>query len=107
MVNHHPRSAHWAVCLEGAATSSSNDNSIPLEEKIQKYKVYEELDMEANPLLWWKAHQTKYPLLLQLSKKYLPVPATSTPSERLLVKLETLSLLLETLNRDKLTCLPF
>ena len=51
MVNHHPRSAHWAVCLEGAATSSSNDNSIPLEEKIQKYKVYEELDMEANPLL--------------------------------------------------------
>lgn len=40
------------------------------------------LDLEENPLLWWKSHEGLYPLLAKVSKKYLCAPATSTSSER-------------------------
>jgi hypothetical protein len=36
----------------------------------------------ANPLNWWREHECEYPLLSQLAKRYLCVPGTSVPSER-------------------------
>lgn len=33
-------------------------------------------------LEWWKQHQTTFPVLATMAKKYLCVPATSVPSER-------------------------
>jgi hypothetical protein len=39
-----------------------------------------------NPLHWWKYHQETYPLLATLAKKYLCIPATSAPAERLFSK---------------------
>ena len=33
-------------------------------------------------LVWWKTNGHKYPLLSAVGKKYLCVPATSVPSER-------------------------
>ena len=44
------------------------------------------LDEEEDPLMWWKAHEFDYPMLARVVKKYLCVPATSTPSERLFSK---------------------
>uniref|UniRef100_A0A096M601 BED-type domain-containing protein n=1 Tax=Poecilia formosa TaxID=48698 RepID=A0A096M601_POEFO len=37
----------------------------------------------ANPLQWWASNQGRFPRLANLSRKYLAVPATSTPSERI------------------------
>jgi hypothetical protein len=37
----------------------------------------------ANPLIWWKNHDTQYPVLSKLAKQFLGVPATSAPSERI------------------------
>ena len=34
------------------------------------------------PLLWWNSCKGRYPLLVQLAKKYLAIPATSVPCER-------------------------
>jgi hypothetical protein len=35
-----------------------------------------------NPLSWWRTKQEKFPLLAKLAMKYLSIPATSAPSER-------------------------
>ena len=35
-----------------------------------------------NPLTWWKAHEKQLPHLAVLSRKWLCIPATSAPSER-------------------------
>jgi len=40
-------------------------------------------ESDANPLLYWKENQYKYPELSKLALKYLTVPASSAPVERL------------------------
>lgn len=44
------------------------------------------LDTESDPLEWWKLNESGYPGLAKVAKKYLVVPATSAPSERLFSK---------------------
>ena len=34
-------------------------------------------------LTWWKLHKDKLPILAELARAYLCIPATSAPSERL------------------------
>lgn len=41
---------------------------------------------EIDELEWWRQNQKKYPHLVQLALKYLCIPATSTPSERIFSK---------------------
>ena len=36
-----------------------------------------------DPLEWWKQHQTMFPNLVKLAVLYLPIQATSAPSERI------------------------
>lgn len=39
--------------------------------------------MNSPPLLWWKTHESIYPIHAALAKRYLAIPATSAPCERL------------------------
>ena len=43
-------------------------------------------EVQSDPLLWWKTHNTSYPLLAKLARRYLSIPGTSVPSERLFSK---------------------
>ena len=65
-------------------TTDEDQETIVVPQKIQTELLHyraEALTHE-NPLKWWKANSHKYPVLSVLSKKYLAIPATSVPSER-------------------------
>lgn len=51
--------------------------------EIHMYFSEQAIPKEENPLKWWKENEVRFPTLALLAKKYLSVPATSIPSERL------------------------
>lgn len=40
------------------------------------------IELDSDPLLWWKVNENKFPPLSKVAKKYLVVQATSLASER-------------------------
>lgn len=55
---------------------------------VEAMKFFEEpvLPRNEDPLDWWRANERDYQLLSQLAKKYLCIPGTSVPAERLFSK---------------------
>jgi hypothetical protein len=53
-----------------------------VEMEVVNYKREASLPLKANPLIWWRDRKTKYPLLSELARALLCIPATSVPSER-------------------------
>ena len=41
-----------------------------------------------DPLVWWRRNRTVFPILSQLARIYLPIQATSAPSERIFSQAE-------------------
>ena len=54
--------------------------------EVQAYIGEDVLPRLEDPLTWWKTHEKRFNLLSKLAKKYLCVPGTSVPSERLFSK---------------------
>ena len=57
----------------------------PLEratDEINRYKELHQINVTKNPLKWWKDNSIYFPLLSNLVKSRLCIPATSVPSER-------------------------
>lgn len=50
--------------------------------EVERYIQEQDLDKNKCPLKWWEANEKKYPKLSNLARKFLCIPATSTPSER-------------------------
>ena len=79
----------WEVFLKDNEVQDE-DATLPLlspEQKVQReietYLSTPRIDMEADPLAWWRHNCKVFPLLSKLARKYLSVCATSSPSERL------------------------
>lgn len=76
----------FSKTAEGAAAATQRLS--PLQEQqaisseLQSYLQSGNLDSEEDPLDWWREHQRLFPRLSKLAKKYLCIPATSSPSER-------------------------
>ena len=49
-------------------------------DEVEEYLNLSQIGIKKDPLAWWDLHSTKFPILSELSKIYLAVPATSTPS---------------------------
>ncbi|KAK0143562.1 Zinc finger BED domain-containing protein 1 [Merluccius polli] len=52
------------------------------EEEMSKYLETPPLSLSEDPLIWWRNHETVFPLLAKLAKHYLCIPGTSVASER-------------------------
>lgn len=56
--------------------------SVRAEEEVTIYRKVPSIHLSQNPLTWWQAHAEEFPLLAGLAKRYLCIPGTSVPSER-------------------------
>ncbi|KAL4131395.1 hypothetical protein QTP88_008711 [Uroleucon formosanum] len=64
--------------LYGEEVRDINDAST----QYHYYFAEPQLRYDFDPFEWWKSHEKKYPLIAELAKKYLSIPATSVSSER-------------------------
>lgn len=53
-----------------------------LSHQFDAYLAEPQLGHNLDALKWWKDHETKFPLVAQLAKKYMCIPASSACSER-------------------------
>ena len=54
--------------------------------EIRQYVQLKNIGRKEDPLLWWHQNHSQYPHLQHLVLKYLCIPGTSVPAERLFAK---------------------
>jgi hypothetical protein len=58
-----------------------------ISQEIPIYKTIPDCLEHTDPLLWWKDHCSRFPVLAKLARRYLCIPASSAPSERVFSKM--------------------
>lgn len=58
----------------------SNNNEI--DNELEKYLKENTINKNVCPLIWWAKNGVSYPRISKMARKYLCIPSTSTPSER-------------------------
>ena len=72
----------WATVAEKCETQTVNSYSTELDSYLNENCLKNDKDV----IIWWEENKNKFPLLFQLSLKYLCIPATSCASERVFSK---------------------
>ena len=57
-------------------------SSVSISDEVEAYFQERPISHKDDPLCWWKGSSSRFPCLSILAKKFLAIPATSTPSER-------------------------
>nr|XP_055027515.1 E3 SUMO-protein ligase ZBED1-like [Misgurnus anguillicaudatus] len=65
-----------------STTPHPQSEKTKIETELATYLLIPDIEPDTDPLEWWKLHQPNFPRLSLLAKKYLSIPATSAPSER-------------------------
>ncbi len=70
--------------LEGISEENDDEDLPPIEDRfnIEISRYVGESPTSDSPIEWWRNNQARYPLLSQLARRYLIIPATSVPCER-------------------------
>lgn len=63
-----------------AVSRTTDDKAL---DEVMRYKEVKPLPLSTNPLNWWREHEGEYPLLSCQAKRYLCIPGTSVPAERI------------------------
>ncbi|KAK7889268.1 hypothetical protein WMY93_024828 [Mugilogobius chulae] len=82
-VSKKPRKSLGSFFKTVAPSSIAPSSSAAVEGELNNYLLSPTIDSEEDPLSWWQIHQASFPHLAKLAKKYLCIPASSSPSERL------------------------
>lgn len=76
-----PKKSLGSFFKTSSASASCSQKQI-IEQELNSYILAMTPDSETNPLQWWRFHGSHFPHVSCLAKKYLCIPATSSPSER-------------------------
>nr|XP_054591852.1 E3 SUMO-protein ligase ZBED1-like [Nothobranchius furzeri] len=81
----HKRKKNLAAFFKKSVPTPGPDQSeeTKIETELATYLLMPEVDPDTDPLQWWKSNKSNFSRLSHLAKKYLSIPATSAPSERL------------------------
>ena len=63
--------------------SSLNQQRTANTDELLRYWELADASSEMEPLSWWWAHSTEYPILSKMAQNYLSIQATSVPCEQL------------------------
>eukprot|EP00063_Salmo_salar_P021871 XP_013996706.1 PREDICTED: zinc finger BED domain-containing protein DAYSLEEPER-like [Salmo salar] len=78
--NHLATKEIFGESLASKDTGKTFANTIKEEEA--SYKAASGIPVDGDPLAWWKSNECKYPHIAMMARRYLAVPGTSVPSER-------------------------
>ncbi|CAM4502813.1 unnamed protein product [Leuciscus chuanchicus] len=54
-----------------------------VEDEVASYRLADSIGVDADPFMWWKTNECKFPHVAKAAKRLLCVPGTSFPSERI------------------------
>ncbi|KAK3580151.1 hypothetical protein CHS0354_013432 [Potamilus streckersoni] len=66
----------------GDIVLTSDENPEQIDNELQRYRIERDFSLSSNPMEWWRVYSGTYPHLSCLARKYLCVPATSEPPDR-------------------------
>jgi hypothetical protein len=72
----------WGLKKPSSARNKVWDRSFKYD-KCPKGHLDGLLLVDSNPLVWWKKYSATFPYLAQVARRYLVMPTTSAPVERL------------------------
>lgn len=78
----------WAV-FDNKVQKHISQASVPVvrpQLELTRYNQEMLIPRNQDPLQWWRENEAMFPLLKNVAKRYLCIPATSVPSERLFSK---------------------
>lgn len=52
------------------------------EEELRRYRALKSMDIDGNPLDWWKRNASDFPILSLMARRLLAIPGSSSASER-------------------------
>ena len=81
-LNDYEEESNESVVNDEQPTVSSSSLRNTVQEEYDAWLRLSDVMASLDPLEWWKIHCTQFPTIGKLARKYLAIPASSAPSER-------------------------